>query len=107
MTETGSRLLKALDRWRWIVFGFLIAVAALVYVFIVSAGRFVDWPQYLSYYNSLAEGFRSGHLRLSQEPSPELVAAPDPLDRANQKLWAGDASYFKGHFYIYWGPVPA
>ena len=107
MSEYPTRHLASISRRRWIVLGLLIAIIEVVYLFIVSAGKFVDWPTYLSYYDQLAEGLRSGHLHLSTAPPPELVAAPDPLDRALQGLWAPDASYFKGQFYIYWGPVPA
>ncbi|HTA21386.1 MAG TPA: hypothetical protein VK989_18970 [Polyangia bacterium] len=78
-----------------------------VYYFVVTAGTFTTWPQYLSYYDYLAEGFRAGHLHLSIAPAPELVAAPDPFDPALTPYWAPDASYYKGQYFIYWGPVPA
>ncbi len=41
------------------------------------------------------------------EPSAELRAKANPYDWANVRLWFWDASYYKGHYYLYWGPLPA
>jgi hypothetical protein len=79
----------------------------LVYVFVISAGRFTHWPLVTSYMNNLAEGFRHGHLHLAQEPPAALLAKPNPFDPANASLWLWDASYHGGHYYLYWGPTPA
>jgi hypothetical protein len=81
--------------------------SVLVYVFVVSAGTFWHWPSYHQYVDMLAEGFRAGHLYLVQEPTPALLAKKNPLDGANVAIWIWDASYYRGHFYMYWGPVPA
>jgi hypothetical protein len=54
-----------------------------------------------------AEGFRAGHLYLSLEPAPELVAAEDPYSPVNANYWARDLSYYRAHYYLYWGPMPA
>jgi hypothetical protein len=64
---------------RWLILGAIILAVETLYVFVVSAGKFVDWPSYLSYFDFLAEGFRSGHLHLSVAPDPELVAQSDPF----------------------------
>lgn len=91
--------------------GLILALAVLtveaVYVFIVSAGKLTGWPTYHAYLNYQAEGFRAGHLHLSLEPPAALLVKPNPFDPANQGLWYWDASLFKGHYYLYWGPVPA
>jgi hypothetical protein len=79
----------------------------LVYVFVISAGTFTHWPLITAYVNDLAEGFRHGHLHLATEPPAALLAAPNPFDSANAGLWLWDATLFKGHYYLYWGPVPA
>jgi hypothetical protein len=79
----------------------------LVYVFVISAGTLTRWPLITSYVNDLAEGFRHGHLHLATEPPAALLAQPNPFDPANASLWLWDASLFKGHYYLYWGPVPA
>jgi hypothetical protein len=79
----------------------------LVYVFMISAGRFAHWPVVTSYVNDLAEGFRQGHLHLATEPPAALLAKPNPFDPANANYWLWDASLYGGHYYLYWGPVPA
>jgi len=88
----------------------LTAAALLVeaaYVFIVSAGHPTDWPAYERFLNDLADGFRAGHLHLSVEPPAALLASPNPFSPENRGLWYWDASLYHGHYYLYWGPVPA
>ena len=91
----------------------LLALAAtalaveLIYVFVISAGQFTHWPLVTSYVNDLAEGFRQGHLHLATEPPAALLATPNPFDPANASYWLWDTSLYHGHYYLYWGPVPA
>ncbi len=60
------------------------------------------------YYSWLADGFMNGHTWLPQEPPPELLKLADPYDPAlNQRYRIQDASLHGGHFYLYFGPVPA
>ena len=94
-------------RGRWLMLLLLVVAIEATYVFVVSAGHVTDWPQYTKYLDDQAEGFRSGHLHLIVEPPPALVAAPNPKDPVNKDLWYWDASYHKGHLYLYWGPVPS
>ena len=82
-------------------------LAELVAWWITSAGTFTRWHYYTGYLNDLAEGFRAGHLHLSVEPPAALVSQPHPLDPANAGLWYWDTSLYHGHYYLYWGPVPA
>jgi hypothetical protein len=92
-------------RWLLLAFGFTVIVAA--YVFFVSAGRFTSWPTYLTFLDDQAEGFRAGHLHFAIEPSPALLSKTNPFDPAWKPLWYWDASLYNGHYYLYWGPVPA
>ncbi len=85
----------------------LLVIIELVYAFIISAGTMTHWPTCSNYYDLLAEGFRRGRLDFPIEPSPQLIAAADPFDRANSGLWLWDASFFDGKFFAYWGPLPA
>ena len=60
------------------------------------------------YYNLLADGFEHGHLYLPVKPDPRLLALPDPYDPAqNAPYRLHDASLYKDHYYLYFGPVPA
>ncbi|HEY7373336.1 MAG TPA: hypothetical protein VIF57_14330 [Polyangia bacterium] len=88
-----------------LVLGF--AAIETIYVFFVSAGHFTHWPTYLGFIDDLADGFRAGHLHLAIEPPAALVAKANPFDPAWKPLWYWDASLYRGHYYLYWGPVPA
>jgi hypothetical protein len=92
---------------RWLPFVlFLVAIVAS-YAFIISAGTFTTWPTWNTNYDLLAEGFRAGHLYIPVAPPPELLARPNPFDGSNSDLWFRDASLYHGHYYLYWGPLPA
>jgi len=92
---------------RWIAIAGVLLGIEFIYVFIVSAGKYVDWPTYNFNYDMQAEGFRKGHLYLPLEPPAELLAKENPLDPANADLWFADLSFYKGKYYMYWGPLPA
>lgn len=79
----------------------------VIYWYVVSAGTFTHWHYYLAFLNDLADGFRQWHLHLAVEPPAALLARPNPFDGANRDLWYWDASLYHGHYYLYWGPVPA
>src|ERR1022692_517487 len=85
---------------------FLLAVTAF-YVFIVSAGTWTHWRTWTVFYDAQAEGFRHGHLYLTEVPSAALKALRDPYDPTKMQVWRWDHVYYAGHFYIYWGLVPA
>lgn len=87
--------------------GLVVLIVECSYLFIVSAGTLTDWPTYQANYDLQADGFRSGHLYLSRDPSPRLLARPNPYDRVNRPLWIWDISLYKKRFYMYWGPFPA
>ncbi len=60
-----------------------------------------------AYLNDQAEGFRQGHLHLGVEPAHALAVAANPLAGENAGMWYWDVSLYHGHYYLYWGPVPA
>jgi hypothetical protein len=105
--QGSSERLRALLRGRglWLLLGFV--AVEVVYVFFVSAGRMTGWPTYLTFLDDQAEGFRAGHLHFAIEPPAALLAKANPFDPAWKPLWYWDASLYKGHYYLYWGPVPA
>jgi hypothetical protein len=55
----------------------------------------------------MERGFARGHLYISRKPSPRLLAQEDPFHPSNKPLWVWDSTLYDGHFYFYWGPVPA
>jgi hypothetical protein len=85
----------------------LLVLIVLVYTFFGSAGRRGEWPAYMAYYDLLAEGFRTGHLYLAEAPPPELLEQLDPFNPRHGRWWMWDVSLYDGHYYLYWGPLPA
>lgn len=63
----------------------------------------------LDYNNRLMHGFLAGHLYLPIAPDPRLLAASDPYDPAKRPADAAylhDGSFYRGHFYAYFGVTP-
>jgi hypothetical protein len=85
----------------------LLVAIEVSYLFIITAGTFTTWATWNTNYDLIAEGFRAGHLYIPVPPPPELLARPNPFDWSNSNLWFLDASLYKGHYYLYWGPMPA
>ncbi|HZZ18851.1 MAG TPA: hypothetical protein VFE25_05755, partial [Opitutaceae bacterium] len=67
-----------------------------------------DTPGYSGhYYEYLTEGFLHGHTYMAIAPAKELAALQDPYDPAqNRPYRLSDASYYQGHYYLYYGPTP-
>jgi hypothetical protein len=86
------------------------AMAAVLWYFawaVVSNGGLADWGDQ-DYYRQQVRGWRSGTLALAVQPTPELLALPDPYDpRQNAPHRLGDASLFQGRYYLYFGAAPA
>jgi hypothetical protein len=60
------------------------------------------------YYNYLARGLASGHTWVALQPSPKLLAQPDPWDPAvDDSLKMHDMALFHRHYYLYHGVGPA
>jgi hypothetical protein len=93
---------RQMAAWMMVVF----ALLALLYVFLASSGHFVDAGG--TFFNDQqAEGFRAGHLYVRLVPHPRLASARNPLDFSHQSVWLWDSSLYRGHYYHYFGPVPA
>jgi hypothetical protein len=91
----------------------------LVLLLLVAIGWFYAWtvapegfPGWVSkeghgYYNLLTQGFMKGHLSLDVPVDPFLAKLSnpwDPLQREGHGMH--DASYYQGHYYIYFGVSP-
>ncbi len=67
-------------------------------------------PDYDDHYNLLVHGFRKGSLALDLPVPEALKRIEDPWNPANRPAGLAlppDTSYFNGHFYLYFGVVPA
>lgn len=92
--------------------GFL-AAAVTVFCYyhwqVRAAGNDILWGHDLAgYYNYLAQGLTTGHLYLPVEPSPQLLAQPNPWDpKVDDSLKLFDAVLYNRHYYLYHGIGPA
>jgi hypothetical protein len=85
-----------------------LAVIGSFYFWTVRSAGGLGAPKVDDYYHLLVEGFRQGHLYLPNAPRPDLMALADPYDPAqNHAVRMPDASYFRGHYYLYFGATPA
>jgi hypothetical protein len=110
MTTTPGEATATESRKRWrgrVGIALFWAALAVYYVFIMSAGRWTNWPIWTAMYDKQAEAFRAGHLYLLEPPSPGLLALRDPLNPANMHFWRWDHSFYNRRLYLYWGFVPA
>jgi len=113
--KTGERLLSADVQQPWepsaIRQGIVltIAVCAVLAVHLSILCFVADNARQSTYYDELAGAFRSGHTFLAEQPPADLIASTDPYNV--ETLWRtgckSDASYFHGHYFLYFGPVPA
>jgi hypothetical protein len=99
-TPAGPRL--------WIFFAS--GVLALVFVWLALPHHLwrsgFQWRgQQTDYYNLLVDGFQAGHLHMNLPVHPDRLS-PDPAVRAAAP-YALDAGLYHGHYYLYYGVVPA
>ena len=92
---------------RWAV-GIALLASALFCVWTVHTSRAAlefRGPK-RDYYNLLVQGFRKGHLYMDADPDPSLLALA-PAERPGNAPFLLDASLYRGHYYLYFGVVPA
>ena len=60
------------------------------------------------YYNLLIDGWLDGHLHLKVDVPAELLRLKDPYDPTVRPPGLGlhDASFYRGHYYLYFGAAP-
>ena len=84
-----------------------VAVVWFLHWTVAANNGFASWD-HLDYYRMLVRGWMKGQLHLDYAPSPELLALPDPYDpAANEGVKLGDASLYRGRYYVYFGAAPA
>jgi hypothetical protein len=88
--------------------GFALLFVLIIYVWFISIGPWRSRGQTSDYYSRLASSFLHGQLALEQKPDPALLALPNPYDHKARKNVPvlGDASLYKGKYYLYFGPFP-
>lgn len=92
-----------------LAFGFLVVASFYAWTNDPTGSAWrVGAPQ-SDYYNLLMHGFLKGHLYMDVPVSEELKASPDPWDPAVRGPHCPilqDATYYNGHFYLYYGVAP-
>jgi tetratricopeptide (TPR) repeat protein len=94
----------------WTVVGMVCALVLGAYVSVAHSGYFVSATLNPAdeYYNLLVQGFRAGQLNLKIDVPPGFAQLADPYDPAAHAPYPVlDMSYFRGKFYLYFGPTPA
>ncbi len=95
---------------QWAVIIMIAAAVGSYYSWGVRAAgnRFVWGRDLGGYYNYLGRAFSQGHLYVPIQPSPELLASPNPWDPAvDDSYKMHDMALFNGRYYLYHGPGPA
>ena len=88
----------------------ILLLILIVYIWLASSGTWIKWISPTNYYASLANGFKIGTLAVDKTPSQQLIELKDPYDMDS---WTEDIhipvdmTYYRGNFYLYWGPTPS
>ena len=86
--------------------------AALLLVALAFGGTFVSLGGYhfdrqgTAYYSGLTDALLSGQLYLKAEPDPRLAQLANPYLSYQGIPRMHDATYFRGHYYLYFGVAP-
>ena len=95
---------------RWPVVFIVALLVGSYYLWAVRAsGTRFGWKyDFGDYYDLLGRAFASGHLYLPIQPSPLLLAQPNPWDPAvDASLRQQDMVLYNGRYYLYFGAGPA
>ncbi|HSJ88600.1 MAG TPA: hypothetical protein VK909_15420, partial [Anaerolineales bacterium] len=93
----------------YIAAGFAALVVLLIYGWFVSIGPWRARGYTSDYYTQMASAFQHGQLALEAKPDPALLNLPNLYDPKARKYipLLGDASVYKGRYYLYFGPLPS
>jgi hypothetical protein len=89
--------------------GIAVLFVLAIYTLFIAIGPWRSRGYTSDYYSRLATSFRHGQLSLEQKPDPALLALSNPYDHKARKEIpvVGDASLYKGKYYLYFGPFPS
>ena len=89
--------------------GVAVLVVLGIYLWFILLGPWRTRGYTSDYYSRLATSFQHGQLALEEQPDPALLALPNPYDQKARKNIpvVGDASLYKGKYYLYFGPFPS
>jgi hypothetical protein len=96
-------------RGRYALLGAVALLVGYYYLWQARAAGPFEWRgDKNAFYDQLGRGFLSGHLYVPTQPSPKLLALPDPYDpHVPDDLRWQDMVLYGGHYYLYFGATPA
>jgi len=107
--SAGPAAVRRGGRWEWVALGVVLLLVGWFYLWTVDPEREITafTRQSGDYYALLTRGFLKGHLWLDVKADPFLATLANPWD-ATQRAGHGmhDATYFHGHYYLYFGVTP-
>lgn len=95
-------------RWSELIATFVgVALTAIAYGWTLFAvnPQFADKTP-LDHYGYLTDALLSGQLHLKVQPDPQLAQLDNPYAGSQGIPTLHDATYFNGHYYLYFGPAP-
>jgi len=94
---------------RWVGLSLVFIVVELLYLGLATGVHLAEKTSPKDFYNLLANAFLHGQTNLLIDPPPVLeeLAYPWPTSAREGIPVLYDASYFRGKYYLYWGPAPA
>ena len=89
--------------------GIAVLIVLGIYLWFIMLGPWRIRGYTSDYYSRLATSFQHGKLALEEKPDPALLALTNPYDQKARKNIpvVGDASLYKGKYYLYFGPFPS
>src|SRR3954470_24473301 len=94
------------DRWTWWLLLLLLAAAYVLVSPALKPGGFAS-REPTGFYGWLTEAFSLGQTHLTIEPDPRLRSLQNPWAAYQGVPRLHDATYFEGHYYLYFGPTAA
>jgi hypothetical protein len=97
------------NKTRNLLSGLAVLLVLVLYLWFISLGPWRSRGHTSDYYSRLTSAFLHKQLFLEQKPDPALLALPNPYDHKARKNVPvlGDASLYKGKYYLYFGPFPS
>lgn len=93
----------------------LVVIATIALYLWIGQSSSSTWPKLRprgdhegDHFNILSHGFLKGHLYVDLAVPPAILNAPNPYDPALRQTTEvlHDGSYYRGHYYLYFGPAP-
>jgi hypothetical protein len=106
--QKGKKPLRL--QWKKLPLVLICIIVGMIYLWFISIGTWIHISQTSTYYyRMLADAFLSGSPALLEKPDPRLLELINPYSQGARLgiPVLNDATFFRGKYYLYYGPVPA